>query len=391
MAFDGTDLNPLLGRLLDRAIANPEDAATLLDLATVAQIQGRFDDYQTLQAGALKGSRAFRRPPDTPFGEPLRLLALFAPASARGRNTFMNNTPLEFLLEGSNISLDIVYVGANEEARCWPEHDVLFVAADETEDNHPVLRRIARSTSNWHRPILNAPMNISRLTRTGSWQILNTAPGIFIPFTRYADRDTLEGVAEGRCDLSSPSGSLGFPIIVRPVWSHAGSGLERIDHASTLASYLGRRPDNEFFISAFIDYRSDDGLFRKYRVALIGGKAYAVHLAISQNWVVHYLTADMKCDSRKRDEEARFMGTFDTDFGERHAAAFSVIARRTALDYLIVDCGETRDGQLLVFEIGTGMIVHSMDPPDIFPYKRTQMEKVFRAFQGMLFAAAKQH
>jgi hypothetical protein len=35
------------------------------------------------------------------------------------------------------------------------------------------------------------------------------------------------------------------------------------------------------------------------------------------------------------------------------------------------------------------MIVHSMDPPDLFPYKRPQMEKVFNAFQAMLHNAAR--
>ena len=35
------------------------------------------------------------------------------------------------------------------------------------------------------------------------------------------------------------------------------------------------------------------------------------------------------------------------------------------------------------------MIVHSMDPPGLFPYKRPQMEKVFGAVQRMLRNAAK--
>ena len=34
------------------------------------------------------------------------------------------------------------------------------------------------------------------------------------------------------------------------------------------------------------------------------------------------------------------------------------------------------------------MIVHSMDPGDLFPYKQPQMDKVFRAFQMMLQTAA---
>jgi hypothetical protein len=30
------------------------------------------------------------------------------------------------------------------------------------------------------------------------------------------------------------------------------------------------------------------------------------------------------------------------------------------------------------------MIVHDMDPPDLFPYKKPQMRKVFDAFEAML-------
>jgi hypothetical protein len=42
----------------------------------------------------------------------------------------------------------------------------------------------------------------------------------------------------------------------------------------------------------------------------------------------------------------------------------------------------------VIFEVGTAMIIHSMDPPDLFPYKRPQMEMVFKAFQNMLHNAA---
>jgi hypothetical protein len=112
------------------------------------------------------------------------------------------------------------------------------------------------------------------------------------------------------------------------------------------------------------------------------------HMAISQHWMIHYLNANMRDDAAKRAEEARFMETFDGDFAVRHGAAFQAIADRTGLEYLPIDCGETPDGKLLVFEVGTGMIVHSMDPPDLFPYKPRQMQKVFSAFQAMLHKAA---
>jgi hypothetical protein len=92
----------------------------------------------------------------------------------------------------------------------------------------------------------------------------------------------------------------------------------------------------------------------------------------------------MKNNPARRNEEAEFMANFDGDFAVRHAAAFEAISDRTGLDYLQIDCSETHDGKLLIFEVGTGMIVHSMDSRELFPYKRPQMEKVFGAFQAMI-------
>jgi hypothetical protein len=107
-------------------------------------------------------------------------------------------------------------------------------------------------------------------------------------------------------------------------------------------------------------------------------------MAISEHWMIHYLNADMTGSAEKRSEEARFMAAFDEDFAVRHAAALRGIAERIDLDYIPFDCGETRDGKLLVFESGTNMVVHCMDPQELFPYKRPQMAKVFGAFQAML-------
>ena len=33
-----------------------------------------------------------------------------------------------------------------------------------------------------------------------------------------------------------------------------------------IARYLADRPEQEFFVSRFVDYAGNDGLFRKYRI-----------------------------------------------------------------------------------------------------------------------------
>ena len=119
----------------------------------------------------------------------------------------------------------------------------------------------------------------------------------------------------------------------------------------------------------------------KYRIVLIDGRPYVCHMAISEHWMIHYLNAGMTESAEKRAEEARFMASFDDDFAHRHAAALRAIHERMGLDYLGIDCGETADGELLIFEVDSNMIVHAMDPVDLFPYKQPQMRKVFAAFR----------
>lgn len=381
MAFDGLDLAPVWNELVQRVQAKPDDAAALLDLSTIAQLQGRPQDRLELQRAALNLQPIYRQLANVSSAHPLKLLAFMAPGD------FMANTPLEFMLEGSGISLDMMYVVPGMRLPPVPEHDVALVAVDSSGECAAVLDEIARLAKTWPRPVLNAPERVARLTRAGTWELLNSAPGIVMPMNVRIKRETLAGIGRGEICVDSLLGGAGFPIIARPSWSQAGVGLVKLDDSAAIDGYLGEWKDAEFYIAPFVDYSGRDGLYRKCRIAFIGARPYVCHMAVSQHWMIHYLNANMRHDEARRAEEARFMAEFDDDFAVRHAAAFKAIAERTGLDYLPIDCAETRGGKLLVFEVGTAMIVHSMDPPDLFPYKRPQMEKVFKAFQAMLYNA----
>ena len=75
---------------------------------------------------------------------------------------------------------------------------------------------------------------------------------------------------------------------------------------------------------------------------------------------------------------------FDEQFAARHRATLLEINRRIGLDYVGIDCAETADGELLIFEIDNAMIVHGMDPVDKFAYKKPVMQKVFTGFRALL-------
>ena len=179
-----------------------------------------------------------------------------------------------------------------------------------------------------------------------------------------------------------------FPIIARPVGAHRGQGLMKLEDASGLEAYLQAFSNSEFYVSRFVDYRSPDGFCRKCRIVLIDGHPFVAHLAISEHWMVNYINSDMELSAWKRAEEADFMAQFDKGFARRHAAALGAIHDRLQLDYVVLDCAETRDGRMLLFEADSAAMVHANDPVDLFPYKRPQMQKVFNAFRGMLDRAA---
>jgi hypothetical protein len=379
LAFDGVDLAPIWNELVGRVSNDAGDTAALLDLSTIAHLQGRPGDRIALQRQALELNSIYRHPPSIPTARPIKLLAFIAPGD------FMANIPIEFLLENSDAILDMLYIVPGVPLpHPLPDHDLALVAVAESSANQAVLQEIATIIKSWPRPVLNLPDQIARLTRNGTWELLKSAPGISIPMHARVTRTALVQIASGDPRIEDILTNSAFPIIVRPIDSHAGEGLSKLDDQGAISSYLAKRIEREFDVAPFIDYQSADGLFRKYRIVLIEGKPYACHMAISDHWMIHYLNAEMRERPERRAEEAKFMAEFDFDFAVRHTTALSAIAERIDLHYIPFDCGETHDGKLLIFETGTNMIVHAMDPPDLFPYKRPQMDKVFGAFQSML-------
>jgi hypothetical protein len=164
--------------------------------------------------------------------------------------------------------------------------------------------------------------------------------------------------------------------------------MEKLDGPEAAAAYLAGRSESEFYVSPFVDYSGPDGLFRKQRIAFIGGRAFPSHYAVSSHWMVHYLSAEMAERPERRAEEAAWMADFDHDFAARHAKAFAALHQRFGLDYFGIDCAELPDGRLLVFEADVAMIVHDLDPVELFPYKKPAMARLFAAFQAMLASAA---
>jgi len=384
MAFGGTDLRPLRDQLISRVVAGTAGAGEGLDLSLIAQLMGDKPTGMAIQAEVLAVHQLFRSPCSVEKPE-LRVLALAAAMDMGG------NTPIEFLLENSGIELLTLYVVAGVELPVpLPDHDVAIVIASDSDECREALQKIDRAASRWPRPLLNPPRLVGHLDRDKLHRLLSDIEGLDIPVTASATRAQLSVLAQSNTGFAGLAADFEFPIIVRPLGSHAGTGLARIDDRAAIGRYLAERPEQEFFVSRFVDYADDDGLFRKYRIVVVDGRPYACHMAIADRWDIWYLNAGMAFSESKRLEEENFMRSFDQAFAVRHQHALAAMIERIGLDYFTVDCAENKRGELLIFEADNTAVVHNMDSPELFPYKAPQMRRVFDAFAAMLYRRARE-
>jgi len=383
MAFGGIDLRPMRDQLISRVADGTASAGDGLDLSLITQLLGDKQTGTAIQTEVLAFHQLFRSPCSAATPK-LRVLALAADIDMGG------NMPIEFLLEDSGIELLTLYVvpGARQPVPL-PAHDIAIVVASDSDECREALDIIDRAAAHWPRPMLNPPRLVGNLDRDKLHRLLRGVEGLDIPATICVTSAQLSDVAQSRLSLADIAAELKFPIIVRPRGSHAGVGLAKLDDPPALARYLAERPEQEFFVSRFVDYANEDGLFRKYRVVFIAGRPYACHMAIAARWDIWYLNAGMSDNAAKRLEEETFMRTFDIGFARRHATALAGMADRIGLDYFTIDCAENKDGDLLIFEADNTAVVHNMDSPDVFPYKPPQMRRIFEAFAAMLYGRAR--
>jgi hypothetical protein len=373
-AMHGVPLGAVAG-LIDRM--NPDPAARLYDTGILRQLSQQRGNGLALLDAALSGAQVFRvrRQPDGPA--PLRVLALAAPGD------LMLNTPLDFITSHLDVQLDVLYlVPGRPLPAIIPDHDVMFVAISEAEP--PDLARIRALCARWPRPVLNEPAALPALARDVLCRLLDGAPGVHAPMTVRASRPALHRVIERPAAMTTLLPGAAYPLLLRPVGSHAGVGLKRLENHAGLAAAVAGSDATEFYLSRFIDYRSTDRLFRKYRIVFIAGRPLLCHMAVSAHWMVHYLNAGMASCAEKRQDEAAAMAGFERGFAARHARAFAAIHQVLPFDVFSIDCAELPDGRLLLFEADTAAIIHAMDPVDLFPYKQVQMRRVFDAFGALL-------
>ncbi len=340
------------------ASLDPGNAPAHWMCAELAHILSDEANSREHRAAALALQRVY--PDPLPVGDrtPVLLLLRDAPYSA--------NAPLELLLDRRAFAVHKYYVEGPPD-RPLPPRASEMVAFGFADDGSAAIDAVEILPARGKR--VNDAARLPLLARD---RLAATLSGI----------RGLHGVAAIRADAALAR-TAPLPFLIRPIDSHAGDGLALIDDELALDAHLGRFPAEMYFISPFIDYRSADGLYRKYRIMFVDGVAYPYHASMSPRWMVHYLSSPMREHAWMREEELAFLREPETVFPRWHEIT-NAVAAAIGLDYFGIDAARLGEGEMLVFEADSAMLVHDEDERDVFAYKRPFVGAIRDALSALL-------
>jgi glutathione synthase/RimK-type ligase-like ATP-grasp enzyme len=211
------------------------------------------------------------------------------------------------------------------------------------------LRMVERIVTNAARPCFNHPRAIARTTRDEVSRVLAGVEGLTVPKTiRSGERTGAEVLA------AIERAHLRFPVLVRLAGLHLGMSLIKVDAPDQLDTVCGGLDWDErssLYVTEFCDFASADGLYRKYRIAVVGDEIYLRHLYIGASWLIHR----MRTIPGTEPEERGFLDSFDSEWTPRLRPMFREIQRRLQLDFFGVDCNIDSAGNVLLFEANACM------------------------------------
>jgi Flp pilus assembly protein TadD len=250
--------------------------------------------------------------------------------------------------------------------------DVVFSALGDVDHDGGQFAEAAVFCARLAKPLLNPPLAIARTGRDRAPALFAGIPGMVTPAVRYAEPEELAAL------------QIDAPILVRPVGDHGGDNLALLRGEADKAAFLAQAPRGRLLITDFHDFRSPDGYWRKYRLIFVDRRVHPYHLAIGEDWLLHYWRAEMQRSPWKMAEEERFLRDWRGVFGLAAARAVEEAARRLDLDYCGMDCALTADGQLLLFEANACILLHLDEPAAAFPYKHRHTPPIREAFTRLV-------
>jgi glutathione synthase/RimK-type ligase-like ATP-grasp enzyme len=307
-------------------------------------------------------------------GPPVSLLLL---VSSLG-----GNIPTRHLLNDRVFQVFVVVPEFYDPQVPLPPHQVVFNVIGDADLDAPALAAAQSLVALTKAPVINHPSAVLATGRADHARLAHL-PGVVMPLTVTLPRELLSS-PEAAATVARHG--FRFPLLVRTPGFHSGRHFVRVESAEALAGAVAELPGKELTVIEFLHTRGADGNVRKYRVMMIDGQLYPLHVAISGHWKIHYFSAEMAERPDYRAEDAAFLENMPGVLGPRAMEALSQIQATLGLDYAGIDFSLSTTGDLLLFEANATMVVNPPEPDERWDYRRSAVERIFAAVRRMLTA-----
>jgi aromatic-L-amino-acid decarboxylase len=266
-----------------------------------------------------------------------------------------------------------------------PLHQLVVNAIGEADGAAAALTGALTVLANTVAPVINPPAAVLATGRCEIARRLSHIPGVISANTITMSREQLQASDAGT--VLSRHGFT-FPLLLRTPGFHGGENFLRVETIDDLRPAVEELPGDDLFVIQYLDARGSDGNSRKYRVMMIDGQLYPLHVAISSDWKIHYYTADMADHAHHRAEDAAFLENMTAVLGPHAMTALKQIQSTLKLDYGGIDFGLNERGEVLLFEANATMAVVVPGKDECWDYRRPATEQIYIAVWKMLMNRA---
>jgi len=238
------------------------------------------------------------------------------------------------------------------------------------------------------RACFNHPDAIAGTTRDRVARVLMGIPGLDVP-------KTIRTAALTPADLRAvvKREGLEYPILIRVVGHHGGTNMVRVDTPSDVdeVDQLDRTIRSELYVTEFRNVAGPDGLYRKFRIVVVGDDVLMRHMITAENWLVHashLLEHRTRRTADSREVESPVFARFDNELREPLLPIFREIGRRLDLDYVGVDCAIRESGEVVLFEANACMTILEQTQKVLNP-KAVAINRLREAVANLLASPSK--
>ncbi len=260
------------------------------------------------------------------------------------------------------------------------EADIIVNSIGDADRYAHSLEKLDHTAYINHPVIINHPHNIVNTRPDKLYTLLKDSASLLHPKSVKIQPNSLNDVK-----ASLQESSLTAPFIMKEASSPTGR-CKRVLVRSDDDFYLLERfafDGRDYYLSKFIDYRSKDGFYRKYRFYVIGDKIVPGFLIVSKEWEIHNDEQAhqelLKALPAIGEEEKNFL----KQFSKKRLHLFKEIKEKTSLDYFAVDCAFDRQNRPVIFKVSSEKHFLS-DEKKMGYYSQKQVNALFESFESML-------